>query len=142
MRDAPTHRERARTLAWTVAALVLAVVAVLPFLLTYDTAAHGFGGGSQRAPFSPWGTDKRAIYGLFAYLVLTAYLMRLARSRRPWRTAGWALAAALFAGSLLAAKELTAVAGLVALCWVAAHAAFFSTAPAEERFTWVLIGGG
>src|SRR3954447_9558818 len=52
MRDAPTLRERARTLAWTAAALVLAVLAVLPFLLTYDTAAQGFGGVSRRAPFS------------------------------------------------------------------------------------------
>ena len=38
--------------------------------------------------------------------------MQLVRSRHPWRTAGWALAAALFVGSLLAAKDLTAVVGL------------------------------
>jgi uncharacterized membrane protein len=34
------------------------------------------------------------------------------------------------------------VVGLVALCLVAAHAAFISRAPVVERFVWVLIGGG
>ena len=34
------------------------------------------------------------------------------------------------------------MAALVALICVAAHAAFFSRAPAVERFVWVLIGGG
>ena len=68
--------------------------------------------------------------------------MKLVRSRHPWRTAGWALAASLFVGSLLAAKDLTGVAALAALVWVAAHAAFLSDAPATERYGWVLLGGG
>jgi YYY domain-containing protein len=142
LREAPTVRERARTLTWTVLVMALAVLAVLPFLLTYDTAAAGFGSVKDRAPFSAWARDNGKLYGLFAYVVFTAYFVKLVRSRHPWRTAGWALAAALFVGSLLAAKDLTAVAGLTALCWVAAHAAFLTREPAAERFVWVLVGGG
>jgi YYY domain-containing protein len=142
LRDVPALRERARTLAWALAALLLAVIAVLPFLLDYDAAAHGLGKVSERASFSRWVRDNGALYGLFAYLVATAYLVRLAGSRRPWRTAGWAAAAALFAGSLLAGADLVAVVGLVALVWVAAHAAFLGRGPAPERFGWVLIAGG
>jgi YYY domain-containing protein len=142
MQDAPSLRERGRTLVWTLVALVLAVIAVLPFVLSYDPAAEGFGSVSDRAAFTLWARDHGALYGLFAYLVATAYAIRLMSSRHPWRTVGWAAAAALFVGSLLAAKNLTAVGALVALCWVAAHAAFLSRAPAAERFAWVLIGGG
>ena len=117
-------------------------IAVLPFLLTYDPAADGFGTRLRARVVHAWARDHGALYGLFAYLVFTAYAVRLARSRHPWRTAGWAAAAALFVGSLLAADNLTGVGALVALCWVAAHAAFVSRAPAVERFVWVLIGGG
>ena len=39
-RDAPSVRERARTLAWMAVLLLLAVLAVLPFLLSYDAAAR------------------------------------------------------------------------------------------------------
>src|SRR5215207_3916988 len=142
LRTAPTLRERGRTLAWTLVVLVLGVLAVLPFLLTYDTAADGFGGVRDRASFSSWARDNGALYGLFAYLVFTAYLVKLVRSRHPWRTGTWTIAAALFAGSLLATDDLAAVVGLIALIAVAAHAAFVGPAPVGERFVWVLIGGG
>jgi YYY domain-containing protein len=137
-----TWRERGRAPLWALAALLLAVIAVLPFLLTYDAAAEGFASVTERASFSTWARDHFELYGLLAYLVLSAYLVKLARSRHPWRTAGWAGALALFAGSLLAGADLAAVAGLVALGWVAAHAAFLARAPVVERFAWVLIGGG
>ena len=141
-REVSSPRERARTLVWTLAVLLLGVVAVLPFLITYDTAADGFGTVSERESFSDWARDHGSIYGLFAYLAFTVYLVKLVRSRHPWRTAGWALAASLFVGSLLAAKDLTGVAALAALVWVAARAAFLSDAPATERYGWVLLGGG
>jgi YYY domain-containing protein len=142
LRDAPSVRERGRTLAWAFAALLLSVIAVLPFLLNYDAAANGLGEVTKRASLTSWASDNGALYGLFAYLVATAYIVRLARSRHPWRTAGWTAAAALFVGSLLAAADLVAVGGLVVLVWTAAHAAFLGHAPAVERFAWVLIGGG
>ena len=52
------------------------------------------------------------------------------------------LAVALFAGSLLAPADLTGVALLTALCWIAGYCAFLHRAPSAERFTWILIGGG
>jgi YYY domain-containing protein len=142
LRAADSVRERGRTLAWAFAALLLAVFAVLPFLLNYDAAANGLGTVSKRVSLTTWATDHGEIYGLFAYLVATAYLVRLARSRHPWRTAGWTAAAALFVGSLLAAADLVAVGALVVLVAIAAHAAFVHRAPAVERFAWLLIGGG
>jgi uncharacterized membrane protein len=141
-RGAPSVRERLRGLVWGIAALLLATLAVLPFLLTYDAAADGLGRVTERASFGSWAHDHGALYGLFAFLVATAYGIRLASSQHPWRTAGWGTAAAVFAGSLLAAGNLTAIAGLLALCWVAVHAAFIRRAPGVERFVWVLIGGG
>jgi YYY domain-containing protein len=141
-RDAPDARERRRALTWGIAALLLALVAVLPFLISYDAAADGLGGVTERASFLTWAGDHGALYGLLAFLVATAYGIRLASSRRPWRTAAWTAAAAVFLGSLLAAADLTAVAGLVALLWVAGHAAFIRRSPGVERFVWVLIGGG
>src|SRR5829696_5428009 len=142
LREAPGVRERTRTVVWAVTALVLAVIAVAPFLLAYDAAADGLGKVSERTSFTAWTRDNGAIYGLLAYLAATAYLVRLVRSRHPWRTAGWTAAAAVFIGSLLAGADLVAVGGLVALAWVGAHAAFLGRAPAAERFGWVLITGG
>jgi uncharacterized membrane protein len=142
LRDTPSVRERGRTLAWAFVVLLLAVIAVLPFLLNYDAAADGLGKVTKRAPLQTWARDNGKLYGLFAYLVATAYFVRLTRSRHPWRTAGWTVAAALFVGSLLAAADLVAVGGLVVLVWAAAHAAFLGRAPAIERFAWLLIGGG
>jgi YYY domain-containing protein len=139
---AGTFRERTRTLAWTAVVLLLGVLAVLPFLLTYDTAADGFGRVEDRESFSAWARHHGELYGLLVYLAVTAYLVRLVTSNHPWRTAGWAFAAAIFAGSLLAAADLTGMALLLGLVAVASHAAFFSRAPAIERYVWVLIGGG
>ena len=53
-RDAPSVRERARTLAWMAVLLLLAVLAVLPFLLSYDAAADGLGSVTKRAGFASW----------------------------------------------------------------------------------------
>ena len=142
IRLAQTVRERVRTLIWTVVMLLLGVLAVLPFLLTYDTAADGFGTVSDRESFGAFARHNGAIYGLLVYLVLTAYLVSLIRSRHPWRIAGWTLATALFVGSLLAVADLVWVGVLAGLVGVAAYTAFFSRAPAVERFTWLLIGGG
>ena len=67
---------------WVIAVLLLAVIAVLPFLLAYDAAANGLGRVTERASFSSWASDHGALYGLFAYLVATAYA-RAARALAP-----------------------------------------------------------
>ena len=64
----------------TSAAGVLGIGAAA-FLLSYDAAADGLGSVTKRAGFSSWATDHAAIYGLLLYLVLTAYLVALIRSR-------------------------------------------------------------
>jgi uncharacterized membrane protein len=63
-------------------------------------------------------------------------------ARRPVRVAVWGGVAVLFAGSLLAPLDLTAVAGLAAAMAVALHAALRSRLPAPERFLWLLLAGG
>jgi YYY domain-containing protein len=142
MRDQIGLRERARTAAWLLVLLVLAVIAVLPFLVSYDPAADGFARVTEHASFSRFTRDEGRIYGLLAYLVATAYAVRVARSRHPWRNAAWTAVAAVFAGSLLAGADLAGVAGLLALVAVAAHAMLASRLAASERFAWLLIAGG
>lgn len=134
-------RERARTLAWVLVLLALAVIAVLPFLIGYDPAADGLGRVSEHPPLSRFASDHGRIYGLLAYLAATAYAARLARTRRPWRNLAWIAVAAVFAGSLLAGVELAGVAALLVLGLVGAHAALDGRLPARERFAWVLIAG-
>jgi len=133
-------RERARTLAWVLTLGLLAIIAVLPFLLTYDPAAAGLGAVEERAPFSDWARDHARIYGLAAYLAATAYAAWLASTQRPWRNLAWIAVAAIFAGSLLAGADLAGVAALIVLGAVAARAGIAGRRPAPERFVWVLIG--
>lgn len=142
LRDRIGLRERARTLAWLVVLLLLAVIAVLPFLIGYDPAADGFARVTKHASFSHFARDEGRIYGLLAYLVATAYLVRVSRSRHPWRNAAWTAVAAVFAGSLLAGADLAGVALLFALVGVAAHAMLERRLAATERFAWLLITGG
>ena len=112
LRGAPSVRERLRTLTLGVAVLLLAVArraAVPPHLRR--RRATGSAASTERAPFGTWARDHGALYGLFAFLVATAYAHRGSRrSRHPWRTAAWSAAAAVFVGSLLAAADLVAVA--------------------------------
>ena len=135
-------RERARTLAWMAVLLLLAVVAVLPFLLSYDAAADGLGSVTKRAPLRVLGDrprgDLRAaplprLHGLpggadpLAPPVADGgvdagggAVRRLAagpgrpRRRRP-------------AGGAVLDRGLRGVP---------------PPAPSAERFTWILIGGG
>ena len=122
--------------------LVLAVLSVLPFLLTYDTAADGFGKVSERASFSSWARDNGALYGLFAYLLATAYAIRLVALEPPVADGAWTHRRGPVRRLAARGGQPRRVVGLVALCLVAAHAAFISRAPVVERFVWVLIGGG
>ena len=142
LRDPVGIRERARTIAWLVVLLALAVIAVLPFLIGYDPAADGFGRVTEHASFSRFVRDEGRIYGLLAFLAATAYAVRVARSRRPWRNTAWTAVAAVFAGSLLAGADLAGVALLIALVAVAAHAMLARGLAAPERFAWLLICGG
>jgi len=134
--------ERARTLAWGCAALGLAVIAGLPFLIGYDAAADGLGWVDERASFAEFARDHGNLYGLLVFLAATAYAVRLARSRHPWRNGAWAAVAAIFVGSLLAPADLAGVALLAVLVAVGAHGGLSRRHGAGERFTWVLIAGG
>jgi len=141
LRDAVGIREAARTVAWVAALLLLAVIAVLPFLIGYDTAADGLAAVRDHAPFTHFARDEGRVYGLLAYLAATAYAVRVARSRRPLRNAAWTGVVAVFAGSLLAGADLAGIAALAALVAVAAHAVVSRRPAAPERFAWVLICG-
>ncbi len=142
MRDRVGLREGARTAAWLFVLLVLAVLAVLPFLIDYDPAAKGFGKVTDHRPFTAFAREYGRIYGLLAYLAATAYAVRIARSAHPWRNAAWIAVAAVFLGSLLAVSDLAGVAVLAALALVAAHAMVSRRLAAPERFAWLLIAGG
>ncbi|HYM57686.1 MAG TPA: DUF2298 domain-containing protein [Solirubrobacteraceae bacterium] len=141
LRDPVGIREGARAVAWVTALLLLAVIAVLPFLIGYDTAADGLAAVRDHAPFTRFAREEARVYGLLAYLAATAYAVRVARSRRPLRNAAWTAVVAVFAGSLLAAADLAGIAALAALVAAAAHAAVSRGSAAPERFAWILICG-
>ena len=121
-----------RTLAWGLAALLLAVLAVLPFLLTYDAAADGLGRVTERASFGTLGArPRRALRAV-----------RLPGGdglRHPARVLAPPVAHRGLGGGGRALRRLAAgrrqpdaVAGLLALCWVAAHAAFIRPRPGRR----------
>jgi YYY domain-containing protein len=122
--------------------LVLAgsALLVLPFHLSFDPAAHGIGVVEEGRGFAGWARDTLLLYGTLAGLVAIAYAGQLAATRRPGRNAVWIAAAAVFAGSLLAALDYAHVA-LLALALVVALVALARAAP-PARMVWLLIAGG
>ena len=128
-------RERGRTLVWALAALLLAVIAVLPFLLTYDAAADGLGRRhGARVVLELGARPRRALRPV-----------RLPRRDAPTRSGSRARATrgarrAGGGGSRCSRARCwppptsPRSRALVVLGWVAAHAAFLSRAPVVERF--------
>ena len=114
------------TLAWGIAVLLLAVLAVLPFLLTYDAAADGLGRVTERASFGSLGArPRRALRAV--RLPGGDGLRHPARVLAPPVAHGGAgrAAAAVFAGVAAGRRQPRPRSpGSLALCWVAAHAAF------------------
>ena len=139
---AGTLRERTRTLAWTAVMLLLAVLAVLPFLLTYDNAANGFGDRLRPRVVQRLGAPPRRALRA-ARLPGRHRISRAARGLAP-PVADGGLGARRGGVRRLAAGDRgpRRRRALLALVWVAAHAAFFSRAAAVERYAWVLIAGG
>ncbi len=140
-RSAESRGRRGYAAVWLVLVLLASVVLVLPFWLEFDPAARGIALVEERAPFGEFMGDNALIYGVLAWPLTAALAARLLATRRPWRTAVWSAVAAIFAGSLLAAVDLTGAGAVAALLAVALAALFSSRLGAGERFLWLLVAG-
>ncbi len=142
LRDPRSRGRVVYALLWTVLVLVASVVLLLPFWLDFDPAARGFALVTHHAPFARYLGQQALIYGLLAWMLVAAFAGRLLATRHPWRIAGWGIAAALFAGSLLALADLAGPAVIVALALIALGAVFSRRIGPAERALWLLIAAG
>jgi YYY domain-containing protein len=132
-----------RAVRWGLLVLGLSVLLVLPFHLSYETAAHGFGLVSDRRPFAKFLGDQALLYGLFAALLAIAYAGRLAASAKPARNAVWLGVAAIVGGSLLAPLgDLAGVWLLALVLGVAIYAAITPRLDGAERTLWLIAACG
>jgi YYY domain-containing protein len=138
LRDPRSAGRRGYAVSWLALVLLASVVLVLPFWLNFDPAASGIALVDERRPFGSFMGDLGLLYGVFAGLLVAAFVSRVTSAR----TVVWGAVALIFAGSLLAAAGLAGVAVLVALIAVALAAALSRTLSAAERFLWLLVSGG
>jgi YYY domain-containing protein len=132
-----------RAVRWGLLVLALSILLVLPFYLSYDPAANGFGLVSDRRPFGKFISDQVLLYGLFIGLVALAYAGRVWASAKPSRNVIWFAVVGVVGASLLAPLANLAGAWLLALALgVALHAALASRLPAVERTLWLLVAAG
>ena len=135
---------RVRGLLWAGATVVLAVVLVLPFIVTFEPNARGIGltTTAMREPLGDFVSHHLLTDGTFLWLLLApvAALALRARHRGRW-VAGTAvvLAAAMLA---LSAANLAGAVLLVALVAVTFVPALLHGRPVAERALWLVAAGG
>jgi YYY domain-containing protein len=122
--------------------VVLSVLTVLPFHLSFDPAAKGVGFVGTRESFDVWMRSAVYTVGVFLWVVLTALAVRLARTRKPWRNLAWGAALLLLAGTALAAKDLTGPLLVAAALAAALRGLLAKRLSRPERFVWLLAAGG
>ena len=116
---------------------------MLPFHLSFDPAARGIGVVEDGRGFAGWRDDELLVFGTLLALVAVAYAGRLLATARPLRNGVWIVAAALFAGSLLAALGWAHAALLAAL--LASRCGRCCRAAHDRRpsgCVWLLVAGG
>jgi YYY domain-containing protein len=132
-----------RAVRWGLLVLALSILLVLPFHLSYDPAASGFGLVSDRRPFGKFISDQALLYGFFAALLAIAYAGRLAASAKPARNVVWLTVAGIVGGSLLAPiADLAGAWALALALGVAIHAALTPRLAVAERTLWLLVACG
>jgi YYY domain-containing protein len=132
-----------RSIFHATAFLAAAVIAVAPFLATFEPAARGFGWVDGRRPFGAWLWDQLLLYGLLVWLLAAAFGAALRRADRPARVLGWGGAIVLAAGTVAAAvADLGGVVLLGALAAAALAGVLRSGAAPVERFLWLATFGG
>jgi YYY domain-containing protein len=138
-RSAPRRVEAAR---WLLAVLALSVLLVLPFHLGFDPAARGVGAVTERRSFAEWLADLALVLGSLLPLVALAFAGLLLGTRRPGRNAAWGAAAAVFAGSLLAAIGRLHVVVLALALAVALRGLLAVRREPAQRAVWLVLAGG
>ena len=142
LRDPRSEGARPAAVRWVLIVLAGGVLLVLPFHLSFDPAARGLGVVEDGRGFAGWAKDELLVFGTLLALVAVAYAGRLLATARPLRNGVWILAAALFAGSLLAALGWAHAVLLAALLTAAVWALLSDRMTPPERLVWLLVCGG
>ena len=142
LRDPRSEGARPAAVRWVLIVLAGGVLLVLPFHLSFDPAARGLGVVEDGRGFAGWAKDELLVFGTLLALVAVAYVGRLLATARPLRNSVWILAAALFAGSLLAALGWAHAVLLAALLVAAVWALLSERMTPPERLVWLLVCGG
>jgi YYY domain-containing protein len=142
VRDPRSGPERPEAARWLLSVLSLSVLLVLPFHLDFDPAARGIGTVEERQDFGAWLADHLLLFGSLLLPVALACLGRLLGTRRPLRNALWLAAAAVFAGSLLAAAGRLHLAVLALALALALERVLAVRIEPAQRALWLLVAGG
>src|SRR3954447_11600602 len=142
LRDPRSKGGRTYATTWIVLVLLASVVLGLPFWLDFDPAARGLGIVDEHLAFGRYLGDQALIYGILVWILVAAFASRLLAAAHPVRIAAWGGVAAIIAGTLLAAADLTGPAILAGLALVALGALASRRIGAAERALWLLVAGG
>jgi uncharacterized membrane protein len=116
------------------------VLLYLPFWVHFSPAVHGLGIVGEHQSFAAFSRDQLLVYGLFLWVIATAYLHRAARVRLKYLA--WGLVAAIFILVLLAPRHYAGMTLLLALAAFAAYMAFDPARSQPYRFVWLLVAAG
>lgn len=140
---------RRRALAWTAGVVVLGVVLVLPFILSFEPNVNdreqafvGFTKEAQREPTWTFVKHHLQIEGALVWLLVGPLVARLLGARHRLRIVVWGLGALALVLGLLSTANLggaVLASALLAATLAAATARRFTT---SERMLWVLAAGG
>jgi YYY domain-containing protein len=137
-----------RRAQWKTAAIggvvlvAVSLLSMLPFHLSFDPAAKGVGWVTHREEFDVWARSALYTVGVFLWVVIVALMVRLARTRSPWRNLAWGAAGLLLAGTALASKDLSGPLLVAAALSASLRAMLAKRLTAPERFVWLLAAGG
>ncbi len=128
--------------AWAGTFALAALLAVLPFLASFDPPTGGIGIVDDRRAFGAFVADQWRIHGLLLWLAAAAFAGVTLRARHGLRNLAWLLVALAAVGSALSGFDLAGALVLCALVAVAlVQVARRATAPAE-RAVWLLLATG
>jgi YYY domain-containing protein len=129
-------------LGWAASWLVASVIFFLPFWLHFAPPSSGIGLVSSHAPFRQFLLTYVLIYGLFLWIVGSAFTERIRQFGVPGRYLVWNGVAALVLLVLIASLRLDGVLLLAATVLFALQAALAKKQPDSIRFFWLLAAAG
>lgn len=138
------RRERGRGLAWSVVAVGLAGLLVLPYIVTIEPNARGLGltTTDMRETTGKFLSHHLLTDGTFLWLLLAPLAALWLKQPNRWRYLVWGGAAAAVLLPILAGDRLVGAALLTALVAATFVPALNQRRPEAERVIWLVAAGG